>query len=346
MQSVISPVNRGKTVENTLLCCDWGTSSFRLRWVDIVTQQVLHEVRSDDGIAATFSAWKSGSNDRMTVYRQVLGRHINRLAELTGHSLDGVHIVVSGMASSSIGILELPYAPLPFPTDGHGACVERIAQTDDFRHDILLISGVRGEQDVMRGEETQLIGLYALRNDKPMLGSEELFILPGTHSKHIQVLDGSITNFWTYMTGEQFGLLARHGILSDSVNRTESLPVDLSDEDWDWFRKGVQQGATSNLLHALFSVRINQLLGQVNKAHNYQYLSGLLIGSELKAIGKAAQPLVLCSGNNLYPFYQQAMQTMALNFSIVSPDVIEKAAVAGQVAIFRHTYLKTLARNF
>lgn len=144
-----------------LLCCDWGTSSFRLRWVNGQTQQVLNEVRSNDGIASTFNVWQAGSEARIAVYQRVLSKHIALLEEQTGRSLANIPIVISGMVSSSVGMAELPYAELPFSVDGCGAMVEQMEQTESFPHDVLLISGVRSEQDVMRGEETQLIGLYA-----------------------------------------------------------------------------------------------------------------------------------------------------------------------------------------
>ncbi|WP_128545328.1 2-dehydro-3-deoxygalactonokinase [Larkinella soli] len=314
-------------MKDTLLCCDWGTSSFRLRRVETATRKVLHEVRSGQGIAATFQTWKAGSEDRRTVFGRVLAHEIRRLGEETGQSAEGVPVVLSGMASASIGLVELPYAGLPFAVDGSGAEIRRLEPTAELPHEVLVISGVSGGQDVMRGEETQLIGLYALQPEGIDPAADALLILPGTHSKHIRISDGRMTGFQTFMTGEVFALLVQHSILGDSVSRPES-------PDWVWFRRGVREGASASLLNALFSVRVNQLMKRADKGPNYEYLSGLLIGSELQGLAHHPQPLVLCSGSTVFPYYREAAEELGFPAHCVPAEVMEQAAVAGQVAVF------------
>src|SRR5205085_11075608 len=119
-----------------------------------------------------------------------------------------------GMASSSIGMKELPYADLPFLLDGHSAYSEWINGGPVIANPILLISGVQHAGDVMRGEETQLTGVSSM-TDAP--DGDMLYIFPGTHSKHITVINNRITYFSTFMTGEVFDLLVKHSILSQAV---------------------------------------------------------------------------------------------------------------------------------
>ena len=106
-------------MKNLILCCDWGTSTFRLRLVDKRDYKVIAEVQSKDGIARIFEAWK-GQKDltRLEFYALELENKIRKISDDCDLELSHVPLLVSGMASSSIGIVEMPYATLPFPIDG------------------------------------------------------------------------------------------------------------------------------------------------------------------------------------------------------------------------------------
>lgn len=148
---------------NTILCCDWGSSSFRLSLVQVPDQVIVHSQRQAMGIAQTYREWQqTKKNSRLDHYFSVLRQAIDQLAMDSGRQLDHVPILISGMASSSIGIKELPYATLPFGLNGEHVITELFEPTDRFPYRVWLISGVRSEQDVMRGEEIQAIGLTQL----------------------------------------------------------------------------------------------------------------------------------------------------------------------------------------
>ncbi len=106
------------------LSCDWGTSSFRLKLIAIPSLQILGEESSNTGIAAVFNDWeKQAGKDqakRQSFYLQVLAGYIAKMGEKMSVSLAGVPVVLSGMASSAIGIVDVPYTHLPFATDGSG----------------------------------------------------------------------------------------------------------------------------------------------------------------------------------------------------------------------------------
>jgi 2-dehydro-3-deoxygalactonokinase len=323
-----------------VLSCDWGTSSFRLRLIDIDSGKCLHEVVSDKGNAVLFNMWKAQSaTDRLQFYLAYLKESIDTLAASSGSILDGLCLLISGMASSSIGMKELPYADLPFTLDGRSAYYEWIIAEPLLSNPLLLISGVQIPGDVMRGEETQLAGVSALLD---VVGDGEmLYLFPGTHSKHITVSDNSIIHFDTFMTGELFDLLIKHSILSHAV----TIPDDtlITEEKTDSFRAGVMKALESELLNNLFSVRIHQLKKQLSNHLNYFYLSGLLIGSEIKYIRKEKkQKLVLCSSGNLQRLYQAALTYADLSDQtiVVTSEILDNAAAAGQLKIFKNIGIK------
>ncbi|GAB3900996.1 2-dehydro-3-deoxygalactonokinase [Larkinella knui] len=329
---------------NYLLCCDWGTSFFRLRLVNRSDYRLIEEVTSQQGIASTFTKWKnfgerSGSLKEQ-FFREELRKHIELVADKAAIKLENVPIAVSGMASSSIGMAELPYASLPFAMDGSQASMRLFEASETFPHELILISGVKSQEDVMRGEETQLIGLTALLDSEKERLNEAIFIFPGTHSKHMYVQGGQLMNFETYMTGEIFNLMASQSILKDSVD--VSGLSDFSELNLTAFKSGLAE-SESPLLNRLFTVRTNQLFGHLTKIQNAFYLSGLLIGSELKPLQeKANWQLVLCSGTNLFPFYKQAIDYLNLSgrTTTIPADLIDKAAIVGQIILFQNQNLK------
>lgn len=328
-----------------LLCCDWGTSAFRLRLMTMAALECVGEVSSPAGVAKTFTDWKTDGEPtgvtREQFFRRQLRAHIDRLAGQESRSLDGVPIVISGMASSSIGMADVPYATLPFATDGSQASVRQFNRQPDFPHDISLIAGIRSQHDVMRGEETQLIGLRTLLDGVGGSGQKVMFIFPGTHAKHLFMENDQLVHFDTYMTGELFDLMANQSILADSVDTTDLTPI--SDGDRAAFKRGVRQSTAAPLLNSLFTVRTNQLLDQLTKRQNALYLSGLLIGQELGTLlDKPDWPVVLCSGSNLAVFYELALKELRLSArtTIVPPDRIDRAASVGQIRLYQHQPLK------
>ena len=106
--------------------------------------------------------------------------------------------------------------------------------------------------------------------------ADGLFVLPGTHSKWATVRDGRVIGFRTFMTGEAYGLFAQHSILARTLDATAPL-------DETAFLRGVAQaGRGGGLLHSAFGVRALGLFGRLSPGQSASYLSGLLIGEELK----------------------------------------------------------------
>ena len=308
---------------NYFISCDWGTSNFRLRLIDTATEKVLAEILSQQGIAATYNVWKEQQNtERFSFYSNYILTQVARLEEAFGNSLNDVPLVISGMASSAIGIKDLPYKKIPIALQPQHLPVHIEAATATFPHKLILVSGVRSSNDVMRGEETKLIGCIMNQNQK------QLFILPGTHSKHIIIEDETLVDFKTYMTGELFSLLSTKSILSNSVEAH-----DEHTEKNDSFIKGLLDASASSLLNNIFHVRTNALFNIMNTTGNYAYLSGLLIGSELKEVSSASlKHTTLVSGDTLRPLYLSALNSLGVTGNIEIQDA-DEALIKGQVLI-------------
>jgi 2-dehydro-3-deoxygalactonokinase len=198
----------------------------------------------------------------------------------------------------------------------------------------VLISGVKSSDDVMRGEETQVLGLMSLLQEERFHYERAMLILPGTHSKHIHIERNVITNFQTFMTGEVYEILSKHSILRDSVEDKKSGI--FSEDDMAAFKKGLHASANSSLLHNIFSVRTNQLFGLLDKQQNSNYLSGLLIGSELRSLlNKDEISIILCCSNHLLSFYKIGLQELGLikQTTILSGEMIDRATIVGQLLI-------------
>lgn len=307
------------------ISCDWGTSSFRLRLVNAENKAVLTETKSAKGIAAIYALWKEQSNvDRISFYSSFILQSVALLEKQCGYSLNDVIIIISGMASATIGMMELPYKPIPLSVNKTEFITHPIPATEICRHNRLIISGVRSEHDVMRGEETILAGC-----DINVEGEEQLFIFPGTHSKHVVVQNGIICDIKTFMTGEVFELLSSESILATSVEKDDD-----ADESDTAFIKGVEASVNSNFLNNIFHVRTNGLFGQLDKKNNYRYLSGLLIGEELKNIQspRYASVTVVSSGI-LQILYMRALHALGYKENLMQQNA-DEALIKGQAFVF------------
>lgn len=325
----------------TILCCDWGTTSFRLRLVARDTYTVEAELLSSTGVAATFREWKEQSAiSRFDFYSARLQSSIAELAQKNNINTDNIPVIVSGMASSSLGMEEIPYAVLPFKINGSQASVRVFENYNGPNAPLIIVSGVKSSEDVMRGEEAQLIGLIQLNEVKLSENEEYIFVFPGTHSKHIKVNGGFMSDFRTFMTGEIFNILSEHSILKDSVLLDQSIK--LSDPSaLEAFIRGVEKSADSSILHTLFTVRTAQLFDKFEKKYNSFYLSGLLIGDELRQLNSdTKRNLVICSGKHLYEHYKIASDILKLtsNTIFIQAELIDKATIAGQIQLFNALY--------
>jgi 2-dehydro-3-deoxygalactonokinase len=312
---------------NQFISCDWGTSSFRLRLIETETQKVVTEFVSQQGIATTHAMWKKSSANRFLFYESVLSSGIQELSFRSGYPLSEVPIIISGMVSSSLGMIELEYATLPVKTNGKGLLIHIVEPSSRFKHCMLIVSGVKSGNDVMRGEETILAGCEIKDTHE-----EQLFILPGTHSKHITAANSFIRDFKTYLTGELFDLLATKSILANSLEKENSTTAIMNSS----FEQGVEEAVAGNLLNSIFHVRTNRLLNKLPPNENYHYLSGLLIGTELSdLLGKNYSAIALVTDEKFSSLYSNALRVLELDHNLHQINDA-KALIKGHCIIYKH----------
>ncbi|MEP6963895.1 MAG: 2-dehydro-3-deoxygalactonokinase, partial [Polaromonas sp.] len=168
-----------------------------------------------------------------------------------------------------------------------------------------------GVPDVMRGEETQVFGALAL------LGlSDARLVLPGTHSKWVTVRQGRVVDFSSWMTGEFYALLRQHSIIARSLGGGDPA------HDAGAFLHGLQHALRGQgLLNTAFSARTLSLFRRIAAEALPSYLSGLVIGEELKAQGlKPDDAVVLMGAEELTARYQQALESLGVSVKRVGAD--------------------------
>jgi 2-dehydro-3-deoxygalactonokinase len=191
--------------------------------------------------------------------------------------------VLCGMVGSSIGWIEAPYVPCPAtPEQIAAACV---ALRDGA---IRVIPGMSCRNrldapDVMRGEETQILG--ALNIDPALRRGRRLLCLPGTHTKWVAMQDGVIVDFLTALTGELFALLCDHSVL---LPRQGEIDAAVDAAAFGQAVARFNEFPQAQCLHRLFECRARRLAGELTPQAATDYLSGLLIASD---IGGALQLL-------------------------------------------------------
>ncbi|MDQ1900995.1 2-dehydro-3-deoxygalactonokinase [Paracoccus sp. WLY502] len=277
-----------------LIGIDWGTTSFRA-WRMGQGGEVLETVSDGPGILAA-GALPGG-------FRQVLTDSI-------GGWLGTAPIIASGMITSRNGWVETPYLPLPLDT---ATLTGSLTLHDGIHFVAGAVSDPDGPApDVMRGEETEIIGHLAGG------GGDGLFVLPGTHSKWAMARGGKLTAFRTVMTGEVFGALRDHTILGRLIQ-----PGPGSEKA---FRRGVEAGRQGGaLLGRIFSARTLALMDRLASDQIADYLSGLLIGDEVaQGARDAGGPVTIIGRGDLAARYQAAFEVLGMAAQIAPPGMAQR----------------------
>lgn len=310
-------------IPDYFISCDWGTSNFRLRLVETDTLNVLVEHKTDQGVKVVYQKFlKQNEIDQTQFFKNYLESQINNLDE---HHKAGL-IIAAGMASSNIGMKELSYGEIPFNEEGDGLHWEILSFKENL--DIVLVSGVKTETGMMRGEEIQAFGLTKYLESY----RSGILILPGTHSKHINYEKVKFNGLKSYMTGEVFELLSRHSILSNSVEKCHWI-----NKRHDAFKQGLEIGFTGELSANLFSIRAKHILNDSNKKDNFYLLSGMLIGDELSYLKNKDQKVFLAATEPFYSMYKLALETILNATQVIcfGDKVLEKALLIGQKKIIQ-----------
>ncbi len=301
------------------LSCDWGTTNFRLRVVETRTLAVHQRVTTDQGVRSIYKSLQAASE--ATQFRHFAAYLLSRIEELPTE-YQNYPVVASGMASSNMGILELPYAGLPFDASGESLISQWLDIGKTTR--LLLISGILGNDSMMRGEEVQAIGLA------DRMKQDGILILPGTHSKHLRYVGNHFTAFSTYMTGEIFEVLSHYSILAGSV---AAGPFDASGKQA--FLEGGRQGRAGMLTGSLFSVRVRDVVHNRSPQENHYFLSGLLIGEEVRQVENEKGAVYLAASGSVLELYRLALEIdpAGERLKVFNGQSLERALLSGQSKI-------------
>lgn len=289
-----------------LICVDWGSSNFRAFLLDDKAE-LVDSIYFDKGILEL----------KPDEFEPILFDLLKYWPSTP--------IILAGMVGSLKGWRNVKYITCPVKMQDLSQNLTHIINTQNRQ--VAIIAGVEtgatgAQYDVARGEETQVMGAIEMIGQS--LEKQAVFCLPGTHSKWMRIVDKSIVDFSTHMTGELYDLLIKHSILAPQPTSAAKI------QDDDAFIKGVKCAkADGGLAHHIFSARTNMLNGELQPDEIKPYLSGILIGTEIKEMQRAIadmQHVYLVGTQTLNKIYQLALKQFDLPSSLIDG---EKAAYTG-----------------
>lgn len=273
---------------------DWGSSNLRA-WVFDARGNVLRESKR------SISLKEARAQGFATVFSDLKAQ--------LGLS-EGLPVVACGMIGAKDGWLEAPYVPcLATPKTIQNNSLEM------RENNLWILPGLSNAtpvSDVMRGEETQICGAIAKNHSG-------LFCLPGTHSKWAEVEAGQITSFRTFVTGELFALSQAHAVWGQFAKKDTF--------DMEAFRLGLLATEDSPLLNTLFQTRSRVLSGELSGAQSTWFLSGRLIGTEVKTANPDKHPVTLLADHQLAELYTLVFTDLGIPFNTISAEACTTSAL-------------------
>jgi 2-dehydro-3-deoxygalactonokinase len=267
-------------LQTELIALDWGTSSLRAYRMG-ADGQVLEVRPLPWGIMHLPDSQPDGRHAAgfERAFDQACGDWLQAEPD--------VPVIAAGMVGSRQGWQEAPYLPLPVTISDIGQTLAQVrTQAGKLVHIVPGLIQHGSLPNVMRGEETQVIGAIRLLEDTPV---DEIVIgLPGTHSKWLRIKPrgkaSCIEQFHTFMTGEVYAALCEHTILGCSMNHTGLDDTGALAAFDRGARVATCPEGRAGLLSTIFSTRTLGLTAVLNGAAQHEYLSGLLIGYEINAL--------------------------------------------------------------
>ena len=313
----------GSPARAALIALDWGTSSLRAYRLDAAGRTLdtrhlpwgimrLPQPLQDGAATTALSGFE-------LAFEQACGDWLR--AEPT------LPVIACGMVGSAQGWQEAAYLDVPVDLQRIGTLLTVVERGG--AQPVLIVPGLiqrHGLPNVMRGEETQVVGVMA---DPAARSADSVLIgLPGTHSKWVNARRGRVTHFDTFMTGEVYAALRGHTILGRTM-------TDAASADMAAFERGLKVAGApagrAGVLSTIFSTRALGLTGELAPESQADYLSGLLIGHEIAALAEMLRQqgelprIVLCGDAALCQRYIQAMQ----HYGLGTPEQAQNATERG-----------------
>lgn len=277
------------------IAVDWGTS--RCRAVLVENGEALQQASSDEGV----SRLKPGEHE--SVFARLCGAWLAAEPDLP--------VLIAGMAGSREGWVEAPYVASPAGADEIAAGLTHIPLATGGT--VRIVPGLRLDGpngvDVMRGEETHLLGTGI---------TDGVICLPGTHCKWAQLREGRIVEFATFMTGEMHALLREHSM----IGRPATDPPDQAGFGLGLDAAWSLDGRRGGLLNLLFGARAATVSGTMARDRLGPYLSGLLTGAEiagaLRLFGKP-EAVTIVADSPRADLYVESLARLGIETRIIPP---------------------------
>lgn len=291
---------------------DGGTTNTRLYLVEdgAVTQTIRLPLGAGDGKDALAPAVKDA------------------IAALLNKQPNVTRILASGMITCENGLYELPHIVAPAGIAELHQGMKEVFLPDIAPVPFVFIPGVKtvgvlADTDMMRGEETELIGLE--------LPPQSTCVLPGSHNKWIETDEaGRISKFRTMMTGELLAAVTGNTILKDAVDLSAGLSRKAL---LDGFRYCREHGMNE----ALFKVRILKNLFQGDPDTVYSFCLGVLLYGEIYATRDMKTVNVFIGGKAQL---KEALYLLLGELSVlrhkISEEDVNVATARGAVKIYEY----------
>ena len=281
---------------SSYIAIDWGSTNLRA-W-HYQQDRCVDQRRSEAGVTRLNGRTPADVFDQVTA----------------GWPVSEVPVVMAGMVGSNAGWLPVPYLACPLRL---GEIASRLTRVENRAW---IVPGLSVEQpdnlNVMRGEETQLLGARTI-------SPSSVYVMPGTHCKWVQADAQQIHDFRTVMTGELHHLLLKHSLVGAGLPEQATSP--------EAFAAGLERGiASPAVLPQLFEVRASHVLGTLPREQVSEFLSGLLIGAEVATLSEqfaGQQSITLVAGSSLTSRYRQAFHAIGRDVAAVEGDTAFQAGI-------------------
>jgi 2-dehydro-3-deoxygalactonokinase len=320
-----------------LICIDAGTTNTRV-WLT-AGDRVVAQARAGVGVRDTA---RDGSSERLRSALRELIDQVRDDARNQGFAQSPECVIAAGMITSPLGLAEVPHVTTPAGLNELAAATQQYSFPEITDLPILLVPGARsgprqcdretaGTTDVMRGEETLLIGLHALG----LLAPRSTLLNLGSHWKLIRFdQHARIASSVTSMTGELIHAAQTQTILAGSVPQTRPGAIDQT-----FLEAGMREQRSSGLARALFCVRLLEQGSDSSAEQRLSFLIGAFLASDMDAMVSrgffnSAGKVVITGGGVIAEAWRDALAHLSVRTVILSEADVERALLAGCRSVF------------
>ena len=323
--------------ETCLICVDAGTTNTRV-WLT-AGDKVIARARAGVGVRDTA---RDGSSERLRAALRELIHQVRDGARDQGFEQAPQCVIAAGMITSPLGLAEVPHVQTPAGLNELAAATRQYSFPEITDLPIMLIPGARsgprrcdpetaGTTDVMRGEETLLIGLHALGFIAPRWTLLNL----GSHWKAIEFDQHyRIASSLTSMAGELIHTAQTQTILASSVPQSRPGVIDRT-----WLEAGMREQRRSGLARALFCVRLLEQGSDGSAEQRLSFLIGAFLASDMDAmlsrgVFDSDRAVVITGGAELAEAWRGALAQNCIRAFTLDDSEVESAMLAGLRRVF------------